>query len=175
MTLDVRDSIGTDSDRAMNFGRVHADSAGLQQKSGTLMLKNTGGAPLTISQNGIALGSSTNFKIASIQSSTQGTINLGPIGRATGRTEIKALMAQTLEGLVGSSFHIVSSPQINLLGDKVISQVMWTVIHRDKNGQPQVTMIGKHHDELIRENGEWKIQTRKGTVDIPSKYRAPEI
>jgi uncharacterized protein (TIGR02246 family) len=106
---------------------------------------------------------------------TQGTINLGPIGRATGRTEIKALMAQTLEGLVGSSFHIVSSPQINVHGDRAISQVMWTVIHRDKNGQPQVTMIGKHHDELIRENSEWKIQTRKGTVDIPSQYRAPEI
>ena len=106
---------------------------------------------------------------------TQGTINLGPIGRATGRTEIKALMAQTLEGLVGSSFHIVSSPQINVHGDRAISQVMWTVTHRDKSGQPQVTMIGKHHDELIRENSEWKIQTRKGTVDIPSQYRAPEI
>jgi ketosteroid isomerase-like protein len=105
----------------------------------------------------------------------QGTVNLGPIGRATGRSEIQALMAQALEGLVGSSFHIVSSPQINLNGNVATSQVMWTVIHRDKNGQPQVTMIGKHHDELIRENGEWKIQTRKGTVDIPSKYRAPEI
>jgi uncharacterized protein (TIGR02246 family) len=105
----------------------------------------------------------------------QGTVNLGPIGRATGRSEIQALMAQALEGLVGSSFHIVSSPQINLHGDIATSQVMWTVIHRDKNGQPQVTMIGKHHDELIRENGEWKIQTRKGTVDIPAKYRAPEI
>jgi ketosteroid isomerase-like protein len=105
----------------------------------------------------------------------QGTVNLGPIGRATGRSEIQALMAQTLEGLVGSSFHIVSSPQINLHGDIATSQVMWTVIHRDKNGQPQVTMIGKHHDELIRENGEWKIQTRKGTVDIPSKYQAPKI
>ena len=105
----------------------------------------------------------------------QGTVNLGPIGRATGRGEIQALMAQTLEGLVGSSFHIVSSPQINLHGDIATSQVMWTVIHRDKNGQPQVTMIGKHHDELIRENGEWKIQTRKGTVDIPSKYQAPKI
>jgi ketosteroid isomerase-like protein len=105
----------------------------------------------------------------------QGTVNLGPIGRATGRGEIQALMAQTLKGLVGSSFHIVSSPQINLHGDIATSQVMWTVIHRDKNGQPQVTMIGKHHDELIRENGEWKIQTRKGTVDIPAKYQAPKI
>lgn len=106
---------------------------------------------------------------------TQGKINLGPIGCATGRSEIQALMTQTLEGLVGSSFHIVSSPQINLHGDTATSQVMWTVIHRDKNGQPQVTMIGKHHDELIRENGEWKIQTRKGTLDIPAKYQAPKI
>jgi len=105
----------------------------------------------------------------------QGTVNLGPIGQATGQAEIKALMAQTLEGLVGSSFHIVSSPQIKLHGDTATSQVMWTVVHRDKNGEPQVTMIGKHHDELIRENGEWKIHSRRGTVDIPSKYRAPEI
>ena len=106
---------------------------------------------------------------------TQGTVNFGPIGRATGRTEIRALMAQTLEGLVGSSFHLVSSPQINLNGDSATSQVMWTVIHRGKNGQPQVTMIGKHHDELIQEKGECKIQSRQGTVDIPTKYHAPEI
>ncbi len=76
MTLAVTDSIGVATDRAMDFGRVHADGAGLQQKPGTVTLKNTGGAPLIISQNGIALGSATHFKIASIVSSTQGTIDL---------------------------------------------------------------------------------------------------
>lgn len=89
MTLEVRDSIGTDSDRSMDFGRVHADGAGLQQKSGTVTLKNTGGAPLTISQNGIFLGSATNFQMASITSNTQGAINLtnGTGTIATGGTE----------------------------------------------------------------------------------------
>ena len=106
---------------------------------------------------------------------TEGTLNLGPIGKAKGRPEIRALMTKTLEGLVGAAFHIVSSPQVELHGDIATSQVMWTVIHRDKNGQPQVTMIGKHHDELVREAGSWKIRYRRGTVDIPAQYRAPII
>ena len=114
MTLDVRDSIGTDSDRAMNFGRVHADGAGLQQKSGTLTLKNTGGAPLTISQNGIALGSSTNFKIASIQSSTQGTINLGNGTRtiAAGGIEtwtVSLVFDPTTSGALSTQLQILSN------------------------------------------------------------------
>ena len=114
MTLDVRDSIGTDSDRAMNFGRVHADGAGLQQKSGTLTLKNAGGAPLTISQNGIALGSSTNFKIASIQSSTQGTINLGNGTRtiAAGGIEtwtVSLVFDPTTSGALSTQLQILSN------------------------------------------------------------------
>lgn len=103
----------------------------------------------------------------------EGTVNLGPIGRATGREAIRALMATTLEGIIGSSFHIVSSPQIEISGDMATSRVMWTVIHRDSSGHPQVTMIGKHHDQLIREHGEWKILSRRGTVDIPTAYRPP--
>lgn len=76
MTLEVKDSIGSDSDRTMDFGRVHADGAGLQSKAGTIILKNTGGAPLTIAQNGIALDSTTHFQISSIVSTTQGTLDL---------------------------------------------------------------------------------------------------
>ena len=114
MTLEVRDSIGTDSDRAMDFGRVHADGAGLQQKSGTVTLKNIGGAPLTISQNGIVLGSSTNFQIVSIQSSTQGTINLasGTGTIATGGTEtwtVTLVFDPTTSGALATQLQILSN------------------------------------------------------------------
>ncbi|MFA7233982.1 MAG: choice-of-anchor D domain-containing protein, partial [Terrimicrobiaceae bacterium] len=113
MTLEVRDSIGTDSDRAMDFGRVHADGAGLQKKSGTVTLKNTGGAPLTISQNGIALGSSTNFQIVSIVSSTQGAINLaGGTGTiASGGTEtwtVNLVFDPTTSGALATQLQILS-------------------------------------------------------------------
>lgn len=82
MMLEVKDSIGLETDRAMNFGSVHADGTGLQQQAATVTLKNTGGAPLVISQNGIALTSATHFKITSITSSTQAAINLST-GTAT--------------------------------------------------------------------------------------------
>ena len=40
-----------------------------------------------------------------------GEVLLGPMGRAKGPAEIKALMTKTLAGGVGSSFHIISSPR----------------------------------------------------------------
>ena len=63
-----------------------------------------------------------------------GEVLLGPMGRAKGRDEIKALMTKTLSGGVGSSFHIISSPQVQLDGDTATSQVMWSVVSRDESG-----------------------------------------
>jgi hypothetical protein len=33
-----------------------------------------------------------------------------------------------------------------------------------------VSGIGKHHDALVRENGRWKIKSRRGTIDIPAIF-----
>lgn len=104
-----------------------------------------------------------------------GELLLGPMGRATGPRAIEELMRRTLEGKIGESFHIISSPQVSIEGDRATAQVMWTVIHRDKSGQPRLTMMGKHHDELVREDGRWKFLRRSGTVDIPSAYGAPNL
>ena len=40
-----------------------------------------------------------------------GEVLLGPIGRAKGRAEIKALMTSTLADKVGATYHIISSPR----------------------------------------------------------------
>lgn len=103
---------------------------------------------------------------------TDGSIALGPMGKATGRAAIRELMERTMEGRVGKSRHIVSSPQISIdpSGERATSHVMWTVIHRGKDGKPLLTMMGRHHDELVRENGRWKIKQRRGTIDIPSTF-----
>jgi len=63
-----------------------------------------------------------------------GEVLLGPMGRAKGRDEIKALMTKTLSGGVGSSFHIISSPQVQLDRDAATSQVMWSVVTRAERG-----------------------------------------
>jgi SnoaL-like domain len=100
----------------------------------------------------------------------EGEVKLGPMGRAKGPVEIGALMAKVLEGTIGKTFHVISSPVVTLDGDSASSTVMWTVVERTDDGQPRVSMIGKHVDQLTRENGRWKFLTRKGLIDIPSAY-----
>ena len=105
--------------------------------------------------------------------SVDGVLDLGPIGSAQGHDNIRRIMVRALDGLVGASYHLITSPQITISGDVAQATVMWTVIHRDDNGQPHVTMIGKHHDQLIRQDKQWRIASRRGTIDIPSRYRTP--
>jgi len=102
-----------------------------------------------------------------------GEVLLGPMGRAKGRAEIKAVMTKALDGQQGTSFHIVSSPAVTLDGDRATSTVMWTVVQRDADGRPTVGMIGRHVDDLVRERGRWRFQRRKGYVDIPSVMTQP--
>jgi uncharacterized protein (TIGR02246 family) len=97
-----------------------------------------------------------------------GEVLLGPVGRARGRAEIKELMTRTLSSGVGSSYHVISSPQVELDGDTATSQVMWTVVNRTGDGQASLSMVGRHRDELVRENGRWRFARRRGFVDIPS-------
>ena len=105
-----------------------------------------------------------------------GELHLGPIGTAVGRTDIEALMARTMNGRVGTSYHIVSSPQISFVDDDhATSQVMWTVVHRQKDGEPKLTMMGRHIDRLVREKGAWKIASRRGLIDLPSEFRDQSV
>jgi 3-phenylpropionate/cinnamic acid dioxygenase small subunit len=103
-----------------------------------------------------------------------GEVLLGPVGRAKGPAAIEALMAKTLDGARGSSFHIVSNPIIELQGDQATTEVMWTVIARDAQDHTTVSMLGRHRDSLIRERGRWRFLRRQGFIDIPSRYRTAE-
>jgi uncharacterized protein (TIGR02246 family) len=98
---------------------------------------------------------------------------LGPVARARGRAEIEVVMSQALAGQVGSSIHIISSPVIQLEGDHATAEVMWTALHRDDQGRPVVSMIGRHRDDLVREDGGWRIRRRRGLIDMPSTYAPP--
>jgi uncharacterized protein (TIGR02246 family) len=97
-----------------------------------------------------------------------GEVKLGPVGRAKGRDEIRKLMEGTLGGSAGSSYHVISSPRVELDGDTATSEVMWTVVNRAADGSAVLSMIGRHRDRLVREDGRWRFRERKGYVDIPS-------
>lgn len=98
----------------------------------------------------------------------EGEIVLGPGTRAKGFDEIVPLITKVVEGKVGNAFHIVSSPRIQLDGNTARCQVMWTVIEKDEAGKPYVTLMGRHFDRLIRENGRWRFLKRTGRLDIPT-------
>ena len=98
-----------------------------------------------------------------------GELMLGPVGRAKGRQEIETMMGRI--GGAGASIHLITSPMITLDGDRAESYVMWTVINRAEDGNPTVGMVGHHQDQLVREDGRWRFQQRRGFVDIPNVMR----
>jgi uncharacterized protein (TIGR02246 family) len=102
-----------------------------------------------------------------------GELLLGPLGRAKGRAAIKELMGKAL-GQPGGSYHVISSPQVSLDGDRATSSVMWTVIARTAEGGAALTMVGRHVDELRRGPDGWRFVRRKGYVDLPSSMPRPQ-
>jgi hypothetical protein len=101
---------------------------------------------------------------------TDGEIHLGPLGTAKGRDEIRTTMTRVLDGLIGKTFHVISSPMVQIDGDTATSEVMWTMIQRGDDGRPDLAMLGRHRDRLVREDGRWRIRSRRGFIDIPSAY-----
>src|SRR5262245_10649034 len=77
-----------------------------------------------------------------------GEVLLGPLGRAKGRAAIRELMGKTLASSKGSSYHVISSPQVRLDGDRATATVMWSVIARTADGGVALTMVGHHADAL---------------------------
>ena len=102
----------------------------------------------------------------------EGEVLLGPVGRAKGPAAIEDLMRRTLSGPAGTSYHLISNPRISLDGDRATTEVMWTVLARDTDDRPVVTMTGRHRDTLVRERGRWRFLRRAGYVDIPGRYQS---
>jgi uncharacterized protein (TIGR02246 family) len=101
-----------------------------------------------------------------------GELRLGPMGRATGRAAIKQLMVDALAADVGTTFHIISSPRVTLDGDRAQSTVMWSVASLADDGLARVTMVGHHIDQLVKSDGRWYIQCRRGLVNLPGRLPA---
>src|SRR5262249_27679192 len=96
-----------------------------------------------------------------------GGVLLGP--RPCGGASRDQGAHESLAGERGRTYHIVSSPQVSLDGDRATSSVMWSVIGEKPNGGAAVTMVGHHVDELRREREGWRFVRRKGYLDLPSK------
>jgi uncharacterized protein (TIGR02246 family) len=62
------------------------------------------------------------------------------------------------------SYHITSNPQIEVNGDRATARSRHLLVMRGPKGEPTPALAGRYEDELIREDGKWKILRR---VDYP--------
>lgn len=68
-------------------------------------------------------------------------------------------------GYVNSeSYHLTSNPQIEVNGDRATARSRHLLVLRGPKGEPTPALAGRYEDELIREDGQWKILRR---VDYP--------
>ena len=96
----------------------------------------------------------------------QGELILEPLGRASGRDAIVAMMAR-LGTTRGSVFHIIGRPVIGFDGDGATSDVAWTMIARGPEDRPVLGMQGRHRDTLIRDDSGWRFLRREGIIELP--------
>ncbi|MET0291798.1 MAG: nuclear transport factor 2 family protein [Steroidobacteraceae bacterium] len=62
------------------------------------------------------------------------------------------------------SYHISSNAQIDVKGDRATARSRHLLLMRGPKGEPTPVLAGRYEDELIREDGRWKILRR---VDYP--------
>jgi uncharacterized protein (TIGR02246 family) len=93
-------------------------------------------------------------------------------GRAAIRQLLVGLYGNPPPGYVNSeSFHITYNAQIELNGDRATARSRHLLIMRGPKGEPTPMLAGRYEDELIREEGQWKILRR---VDYPVMPTADE-
>lgn len=62
------------------------------------------------------------------------------------------------------SYHITTNLQIDVNGDRATARSRHLLVMRGPKGEPTPSLAGRYEDELIREEGQWKILRR---VDYP--------
>jgi uncharacterized protein (TIGR02246 family) len=62
------------------------------------------------------------------------------------------------------SYHITTNLQIDVNGDRATARSRHLLVMRGPKGEPTPSLAGRYEDELIREDGKWKILRR---VDYP--------
>lgn len=93
-------------------------------------------------------------------------------GRPAIRQLLVGLYGTPPSGYVNTeSFHLTYNPQIELNGDRATARSRHLLIMRGAKGEPTPMLAGRYEDELIREDGQWKILRR---VDYPVMPTADE-
>ncbi len=78
-------------------------------------------------------------------------------------------MEPEIDYMQGVSYQVIHGIRVDVDGDKATAKSRHTLLRRDENGAPKPVLAGIYDDELIREDGQWKILYRKDFPVIPSR------
>ena len=89
----------------------------------------------------------------------------GRFGDAVGPAAIAAHMAQygdrvedaRAKGVFKDAIHLMSNHDIKVGGDTATIEVIWSYLTIDPDQVPTVLQMGRYNDDLVREDGVWKI------------------
>jgi ketosteroid isomerase-like protein len=87
---------------------------------------------------------------------------LAALGEAVGPDAIKAVLDEHLgpqvRGHLPQAVHVMNNQRIDLDGDTGTTDVVWFYLTTDADGVPTVLQCGRYRDDLVRQDGRWKIK-----------------
>ncbi|MBT2189104.1 nuclear transport factor 2 family protein [Sphingobium nicotianae] len=93
-------------------------------------------------------------------------------GSATGPAAIQAILEKNLgkpePGFVNkSNFHLMTTEVVQVDGDKATARSRYLFMTASPDGKPVAALAGRYVDQLVRENGVWKLYRRTSHGVIP--------
>jgi uncharacterized protein (TIGR02246 family) len=66
-----------------------------------------------------------------------------------------------------TNLHLLSNFRIEVDGDRATGYSRWTVLTRNDESEPFVRVSGRYEDVFVREDGNWRFQSRIARREIP--------
>ena len=89
-------------------------------------------------------------------------VMLAQLGEAVGPAAIKEVLDKNIgpqvRGHLPEAMHLMNNQRIDIDGDTATTVVVWFYLTSDEDGVPTVLQSGRYNDDLVRENGKWKIK-----------------
>ena len=86
---------------------------------------------------------------------------IAQLGEAVGPAAIEKILDESLGPYMRSnppaSIHVMNNHRIDIDGDTAKTEVIWFYLTVDPDTVPTILQAGRYVDDLVRENGQWKI------------------
>ncbi|MCH8058515.1 MAG: nuclear transport factor 2 family protein [Proteobacteria bacterium] len=91
----------------------------------------------------------------------------GEVGPFKGREAIIKLMSDTLASQTDVRRHVISNFFFEAEGNRAATVFSSLVVTSVENGEINVIISGIYRDEVVKEDGDWRISHRHLNLDIP--------